>query len=761
MKSFYGIVSGIVVLALILSPMFGVNSFAINPNVPCGSLTCTVTFTEVGLPGGTSWTVNLNGLVKGNTTNSITFTGLSPGNEYYYYQVAAGPSGTQYAPSVGTGYNCCIDPGKQPSQDVVYVLQYSVTFAVSPSSCGNSYSCGSTSPIDRTSGFFNAGSVIAISAITATNPIVSTFSKWTSNTANIKIGNATLAATNATINGAGTLTSVFKAIKYTATFNQVGLPGTQTWAVTFGGSTSAPTSSSSISFKGKLASPYGWNIANPGEGTPTRYTPMVPSTTMYVPGQVVQQVQFLTQYQVSWATTGSGTIGFCYDLRQTSSCTSAGSPVYFNAQSTVQVTAYGTSSTVFSSWSASPAGNVVFGSSGSASTTATIKGPATITANFVPAFPCATTCTVTFTQTGLPAGQGWYVTWCLAYNQNCQVYTSSTSSISIPNVVGGATGTLYNYYVAGAGSVGLGGGPGVQYVPTPGCNYCLMTVGEASSSQTTQAFVYAKQDYLTVGVNPCCTGSLSFGTGWYNDGTNYTIWFSYGYPGYTFSSWSSSSASVTFVKTTSASTQMNVNGPATITGNLGIPKKTVTFQESGLPAGTIWGITFNGQWYFSTVATPNKVVIPNVGAFWYCVNFGTSNNGLTSPINGGAGIQYASGTSGSGAGGCMTVGGQTSQVVIFAKQVQIVLAVAPTPSAGGTNPGAGSVASSYCSSGASACSNTWWVNNATQFGVASTFAGFKFDAWSASTAKITFTSKTTNATVATVNGAGTITATFG
>ena len=59
----------------------------------------TVTFTESGLPSGTSWSVTFNGLTQSSTGSYITFSGISPGT--YTYTVTA-PSGYFASPSIGS-----------------------------------------------------------------------------------------------------------------------------------------------------------------------------------------------------------------------------------------------------------------------------------------------------------------------------------------------------------------------------------------------------------------------------------------------------------------------------------------------------------------------------------------------------------------------------------------------------------------------------------------------------------------------------------
>ncbi|MEM3192147.1 MAG: hypothetical protein QW292_08675, partial [Candidatus Parvarchaeota archaeon] len=67
-----------------------------SPYVPTAQATYPVTFSETGLPSGTSWSVTLNGVPESSTTSTITFT--EP-NGVYSFSVQA----TGYVPSIGFG----------------------------------------------------------------------------------------------------------------------------------------------------------------------------------------------------------------------------------------------------------------------------------------------------------------------------------------------------------------------------------------------------------------------------------------------------------------------------------------------------------------------------------------------------------------------------------------------------------------------------------------------------------------------------------
>ncbi len=75
-----------------------VNGTAVGIAVPWAEFTYSVTFTEIGLPSATSWSVTLAGSSRSSTTDSIVFT--EPNGTYTY---AANPVGAYYVQSGGNG----------------------------------------------------------------------------------------------------------------------------------------------------------------------------------------------------------------------------------------------------------------------------------------------------------------------------------------------------------------------------------------------------------------------------------------------------------------------------------------------------------------------------------------------------------------------------------------------------------------------------------------------------------------------------------
>jgi uncharacterized repeat protein (TIGR02543 family) len=81
-------------------------------NVSAADGSYTVTFTQIGLPSGTSWSVDFNGTTNSSIGNSIVFENLQPGNSNYTFLEAVG-----YTANV--------------TQDQITIIDANVTIAVS------------------------------------------------------------------------------------------------------------------------------------------------------------------------------------------------------------------------------------------------------------------------------------------------------------------------------------------------------------------------------------------------------------------------------------------------------------------------------------------------------------------------------------------------------------------------------------------------------------------------------------------------------
>lgn len=85
----------------------------------------TVTFTESGLASGTSWSMSFNGVTHSSTTDTITFTEVTPGSGYWYHiPTISVSSNERYAPNPLSG---TLDVSSDTSQSITYYHQYRVT----------------------------------------------------------------------------------------------------------------------------------------------------------------------------------------------------------------------------------------------------------------------------------------------------------------------------------------------------------------------------------------------------------------------------------------------------------------------------------------------------------------------------------------------------------------------------------------------------------------------------------------------------------
>ena len=154
---------------------------------------------------------------------------------------------------------------------------------------------------------------------------------------------------------------------YTVTFNQSGIPTTGvTWGVTVGGVDTTGTGSNITVTGISGIQPYSFDSPVAG-ATGTQY---VSTCSGSLTGAGNQSCVYTTQYQVSFAVSpfGSGT-------------TSPDTTAYYNAGTALPISVAGNTGYTFSGWSNGDA-SIAFTSATSSSTTATINGPGTITADF-------------------------------------------------------------------------------------------------------------------------------------------------------------------------------------------------------------------------------------------------------------------------------------------------------------------------------------------------------------------------------------------
>ncbi|MCI4327582.1 MAG: hypothetical protein L3K16_08145 [Thermoplasmata archaeon] len=482
------------------------------------------TFTEVGLPTGTAWSVVYGGTSYLSSTSTVATGSHGAGSIAWTVASVALPHGVSYAASPASG---SMSVPYLTTQTIVFVKQFSVTIATNPASSG------STTP-GVGSAYYTNGTNLPI---TAWDSGTWQFSGWSSsNAAILGINSKTTAGTNATIAGTGTLTAKF--VSGTActtcslTFYEVGLPTGTGWGVGFNGN-QYTTKNGSIAVTG-LTAAASWSAYSPlGSGQyGVQYYPESQTASGYWYFGETASITFVyvKEYYVTMAV----------NPQYSGAGVSYGSGWYVaGSQSTNS--AVGTASYKFSSWTASNA-NLTLTAAGKASTAFTVKGPATLTANFV-----VPTATAHYVEYGLPKGTTWGV------SLSGQNYYSASPWINV-------TGVPYGSYGWSA-STTMYGGKGVQWdaLDTSG--------GIAVPTEAYVAVVYAKEFQVTFQTGGTVGGTISpSGTAYYLGNTILPLMAENG-TGVPFSAWSKTvtTGTITF-SSTKASTYVTIDGAGTVTG---------------------------------------------------------------------------------------------------------------------------------------------------------------------------------------------------
>ncbi len=396
-------------------------------------------------------------------------------------------------------------------------------------------------------------------------------------------------------------------------------------------------------------------------------------------------------YQVSFATSGGGS----------GSTTSPSGTQTYAAGQQVTITANPDTGYSFLSWSAS-SGSISFGNANLASTTATVNGAGTITATFT-----QITYQVSFATSGGGSGSTTSPSGTQTYAAGQQVTITANPD----------TGYSFLSWSASSGSISFGN---ANLAST------TATVNGAGTITATFTQITYQVSFATSGGGSGSTTSPS-GTQTYAAGQQVTITANPD-TGYSFLSWSASSGSISFGNANLASTTATVNGAGTITATF----TQITYQVSFATSGGGSGSTTSPSGT-QTYAAGQQVTItanPDTGysfLSWSAssgsISFGNANLASTTATVNGAGTitatftqityQVSFATSGGGSGSTTSPSG--TQTYAAGQQVTIT-----------ANPD----------------------------------TGYSFLSWSASSGSISFGNANLASTTATVNGAGTITATF-
>ncbi|MGD0160463.1 MAG: dockerin type I domain-containing protein [Candidatus Bathyarchaeia archaeon] len=294
-------------------------------------------------------------------------------------------------------------------------------------------------------------------------------------------------------------------------------------------------------------------------------SPLTVSATETVTGS------YKTQYEVSFAVSPSGG----------GTTTPSGTNVWEDAGG-LPISATPNSGFKFSNWTTT--GSITLSNPSSASTTANVSSPGTITANFV----SGQTFSVSFTESGLTSGTMWNVT----FNGVTQSSTSDTITFS------GISNGGYPYTVG----IVLG------YAASPASG--SITV---SSANVSQAITFTTAQYfLTVVTNPPDIGTPT-GQGLYSAGSsapitaNQSVTIMSSISQYQFTGWTTTNMQE-ITSPSSPSTTVMMDGNKTVTANY-VTQYYVTFNQSGV------GSDFTGTVIIVDGSNYSVSSLPT--SFWY------------------------------------------------------------------------------------------------------------------------------------------------
>jgi hypothetical protein len=584
----------------------------------------TISFSETGLPGGTAWSVTLNGSTLSSTTSVITF---SESNGTYGYTVVDVSGWHQttlpYTGSVTVNGGQVLEPSLQFSQ-VLYTMTFTqsglplgVTWWVNITNGGSYPGSGSTIMFQEPNGSY----------------------VYSAQAAGPKYG-----APGGTLTVEGTAVSLavaFSSVRYTVTFTEGGLPFGMRWWVNITGGPSGSSTTSVIALS-LVNGTYAYSAAS----AKTAYS--APGGTFTVNGAAVSEsVAFLLSYEVTF----------------TQSTLPAGTTWWVNLTNGVSLR--GTGSTVNI---AEPNGSYAYNVGttdktyrASGETFVVNGGPLSLPVTFV-----RLTYAVSFTEQRLPSGTMW---WVNLTNGQSFPGTGTSITFSEPN---GSYAFLVSApgYIAfpATGNFTIAGGSASRAITFVQATYPVrftenglpngtswsVTLGGVTQSSTTTVIDFQESngsytyrlassmpEYGAPGGTFVVTGSPVFVYVTFTKIT-YTVTFSEtGLPSGT--NWSvtlngvttsSTRGSIAFVevngtfawsvgamagfRATPASGTLTVaGGPVAESISFAPVTYAVAFSETGLPSGTSWSVTLNGV-IQSSVSNTIAFIEPN-GTFAYSI----------------------------------------------------------------------------------------------------------------------------------------------
>ena len=212
------------------------------PTLVFTQVTYAVTFTQSGLPSGTSWSVTVIGAAHSSTSSSVSFT--EP-NGTYTYSIADVPGWHQtrlpYAGSVTVNGVTVIEPTLMFTQ-----VTYTVTFVEEGLADGLTWSL-TVNGVAKSLTTYGATDTLAWTGLAngTYNYGIADVSGWHQTTLAYS-GSLAVSGGTATISGNGSgysNTLVYTQVTYTVAFTESGLPTGTSWSVTVSGTIHSSTSS--------------------------------------------------------------------------------------------------------------------------------------------------------------------------------------------------------------------------------------------------------------------------------------------------------------------------------------------------------------------------------------------------------------------------------------------------------------------------------------------------------------------------------------
>jgi Thermopsin/Periplasmic copper-binding protein (NosD) len=522
-----------------------------------------VTISETGLPAGTTWTAIIytsTGYPYLNSTSTTTSTSLvfyAPAGPYTYGIPAATAGSSHYAASTPATGSFGLT-GSGASVSVAFVAAFLVTFSETGLLTGVAWRVVIAGEIPLSTTSASATIYVPSGSYTYTVPTVANYSTGSS-------GGFTVSG------GPATVTLTFSGVSYLVPFAETGLARGTSWSVSVTeGTTTTTFTSTGTSMSFLLANgTYAYDApatsgyaANPATGTIVVAGAPLATTT----------IAYGTAYTVTATETGLPiTDGDAWDFNVTGQLGTSSSAASIalslpNGVYTYTISSYATY--------LNPGGDPTTGyfPTPQSGTFTVSSAPKTIGIAFAP-----TLYSVTFEETGLPAGTSWSVTMVSSWINSTVSSTTSSIVYELNNgTYAWSIGTVAGYQSPSPGNFLLWGVPLVvelSFTPTyavtfsesglPGGSWNVTILHTTESAPAGTSIVFELPN-----------GTYSYAVGVFNG-------FS-----------------------TTQSGTVTVNGaPVSVSVVFAPVYYAVSFVESGLPAGTSWNVTIGATTLSSTGTT--------------------------------------------------------------------------------------------------------------------------------------------------------------